>query len=192
MNVVDPSVGCALNALRFYHVLPGRRFQVVWEPHRYSLSSWLMFEWVAVRNLWGCLGDGNPCKLWQLWSIVPLRMPQWTPAKYVEVLKAMENPFKKIPYEWRFYSVFMGTSSVNGGFSLPSVWSDMMIPDRFGSCWRLPDMNQVMDRWRTNYPIWLVVTGCHQFFIFPYIGNILGISSSQLTNSYFSEGFKVF
>ena len=33
---------------------------------------------------------------------------------------------------------------------------------------------------------WLVVTGCHQFGIFP---EILGLSSSQLTHSYFSEGF---
>ena len=34
---------------------------------------------------------------------------------------------------------------------------------------------------------WLVVTGCHEFGIFPFI---LGMSSSQLTNSYFSEGWR--
>ena len=33
---------------------------------------------------------------------------------------------------------------------------------------------------------WLVVTGCHGFGIFP---EILGMSSSQLTDSYFSEGW---
>ena len=36
------------------------------------------------------------------------------------------------------------------------------------------------------YHVWLVVTGCHKFY-FP--NNIGLMSSSQLTNSYFSEGW---
>ena len=40
--------------------------------------------------------------------------------------------------------------------------------------------------WVANHPNWLFWFGCHFWLIFPLI---LGISSSQLTNSYFSEGW---
>ena len=107
---------------------------------------------------------------------------------------------RKHPYGWKFHGDVLGLcgdgSDVGNSRCLHSRWfgpsvhgfereagwlwlakSDKGIPKQPSLPWRIVD---------TTDHIWLVVTGCHEFYFPINIGLRL---SSQLTKSYFSEGW---